>query len=142
MKCMAYEGTEGGLRLRHQCASHAQAERVGLCPPIDFVGYFKRENCHARKEIWSEAPPDGRWRAYSWEDLLRRDKTSLNVFCLKDLSMTDLENLRSALSSFEAVRGNQDRAICCRMDGTLPLHTECVRLSMLVEHAAATGKHS
>ena len=84
----------------------------------DFVACYRPENRHAREETWSEDTPDGRWRAYSREDLLKRDKTSLDVFWLKDASMTDLdnlpepevlvdqitENLRSALSSFEAVR--------------------------------------
>ena len=54
------------------------------------------------------------------EELLQRDKASLDVFWLKDTSMTDpdsllepdvlrveiLENLRSALSSFEAAGGD------------------------------------
>ena len=67
--------------------------------------------------------PDGRWRAYSRDELLQRDKASLDVFWLKDASMTDLENLpepdvladeiienlRSALVSFEAVVGDSHR---------------------------------
>ena len=83
----------------------------------DFVACYKPENPGGREETWSEDTPDGRWRAYSRDDLLKRDKTSLDVFWLKDASMTDLdnlpepevlvdeitENLRSALSSFEAV---------------------------------------
>ena len=84
-----------------------------------FVSCYKPENRHARVETWSEENPEGRWRAYSREELLRRDKASLDVFWLKDASMTDLdnlpepevladeimENLRSALRSFEAVSG-------------------------------------
>ena len=76
---------------------------------------YKPENRHVREPTWSEAAPDGRWRAYSREELLQRDKASLDVFWLKDASMTDLENLpepevladeivenlRSALASFE-----------------------------------------
>ncbi|WP_211353960.1 hypothetical protein [Thiohalocapsa marina] len=64
-----------------------------------------------------EDTPDGRWRAYAREDLLQRDKASLDLFWLRDASMTDLDslpapevlveeildNLRSALASFEAV---------------------------------------
>ena len=42
---------------------------------------------------WSEETPDGRWRAYSREDLLQRDKASLDLFWLKDATMTDLDNL-------------------------------------------------
>lgn len=83
----------------------------------DFVACYNPDNRHVRAETWSEDSPDGRWRAYSREDLLQRDKTSLDVVWLKDSSMTDpenlpdpavlvdeiTENLRSALSSFEAV---------------------------------------
>ena len=83
----------------------------------DFVKCYNPQNRHLRDATRSEATPDGRWRVYSREELLRRDKASLDVFWLKDASMTDLENLpepevlaeeimehlRSALTSFEAV---------------------------------------
>ena len=83
----------------------------------DFVACYKPENRHIREPTWSEVTPDGRWRAYSREELLLRDKASLDVFWLRDASMTDLENLpepevlageivenlRSALAGFEAV---------------------------------------
>ena len=86
----------------------------------DFVACYHAANRGSREETWSEETPDGRWRAYSRDELLQRDKASLDVFWLKDASMTDLanlpepdvlaaeimENLRSALSSFEAVAGN------------------------------------
>ena len=84
---------------------------------------LQAENRHVREQTWSEETPDGRWRAYSREELLQRDKASLDVFWLKDASMTDLENLpepevladeivenlRSALASFEAVVGDSHR---------------------------------
>ena len=86
----------------------------------DFVACYKPENRHVREPTWSEETPDGRWRAYSRDELLQRDKASLDVFWLKDASMTDLENLpepevlaaeilenlRSALASFESVVGD------------------------------------
>ena len=37
--------------------------------------------------------PEGRWRSYSYEELIARDKTSLDIFWLKDKSLTDLDNL-------------------------------------------------
>ena len=86
----------------------------------DFVACYKPENRHVREQTWSEDTPEGRWRAFSREELLQRDKASLDVFWLKDASLTDLENLpepevladeivenlRSALASFEAVVGD------------------------------------
>lgn len=84
---------------------------------------YRPENRHVREPTWSGDTPDGRWRAYSREELLQRDKASLDVFWLKDASMTDLENLpepdvlaeeivenlRSALASFETVVGGHRR---------------------------------
>ena len=86
----------------------------------DFVACYKPENRHVREQTWSEESQAGRWRSYSRGELLLRDKASLDVFWLKDASMTDLENLpepevladeiienlRSALTSFEAVVGD------------------------------------
>lgn len=42
---------------------------------------------------WSETNPEGRWRAFSREEVLARDKASLDLFWLKDKSLTDLDNL-------------------------------------------------
>ena len=81
----------------------------------DFVSCFNPENRHERKESWSEDNPDGRWRRFKATDLLERDKTSLDIFWIKDKSLTDLdnlpspdvlaediiENLQSALESFQ-----------------------------------------
>ena len=89
----------------------------------DFVACYKPENRLVREPTWNEETPDGRWRAYSREELLHRDKASLDVFWLKDASMADLENLpepevlageivenlRSALASFEGVVKESDR---------------------------------
>lgn len=60
----------------------------------DFVACYNPENRHKRKETWdAEKNPDGRWRKYSYDELAARDKTSLDVFWLKDKSLTDLDNL-------------------------------------------------
>lgn len=59
----------------------------------EFIELYNPENRHRRKETWSEANPDGRWRKYSYEELLNRDKTNLDIFWLKDKSLTDMENL-------------------------------------------------
>ena len=37
--------------------------------------------------------PAGRWSAYDYEELINRDKASLDIFRLKDESLEDLENL-------------------------------------------------
>ncbi|MCV3290218.1 type I restriction-modification system subunit M [Aeromonas media] len=60
----------------------------------DFIACYHPENRHDRQESWHETDnPEGRWRKYNLEQILSRDKTSLDIFWLKDKSLTDLENL-------------------------------------------------
>jgi type I restriction enzyme M protein len=60
----------------------------------DFIQNYHPQNRHVRKESWHpENNPEGRWRKYTYEELIARDKTSLDVFWLKDKSLTDLDNL-------------------------------------------------
>ncbi len=60
----------------------------------DFIACYNPKNPGKRKETWHpEKNPEGRWRKYSYEELIARDKTSLDIFWLKDKSLTDLDNL-------------------------------------------------
>ncbi|ROQ49352.1 type I restriction enzyme M protein [Marinobacter sp. 3-2] len=60
----------------------------------DFIKCYNPQNPSKRVEAWHpENNPDGRWRKYDYEELVARDKTSLDVFWLKDKSLTDLDNL-------------------------------------------------
>jgi type I restriction enzyme M protein len=84
----------------------------------DFVHCYNTENRHQRTETWSEENPDGRWRRFTVEEILARDKTSLDIFWIKDKSLADLdnlpapdelaadiiENLQSALESFQELQ--------------------------------------
>ena len=64
----------------------------------EFVKLYNPENRHKRTETWSEVStgstsPERRWRKFTYEEILARDKTSLDIFWLKDKSLTDLDNL-------------------------------------------------
>ena len=59
----------------------------------EFVKLFKPKNINKRKETWNEEKQEGRWRKFSYDDVIARDKTSLDIFWLKDKSLTDLDNL-------------------------------------------------
>ncbi len=59
----------------------------------DFIDCYHPENRHERRETWSEESPEGRWRRFSYDEIAARDKTSLDIFWLKDKSLTDLDNL-------------------------------------------------
>src|SRR5574344_1657094 len=59
----------------------------------DFVKCYNPENRYERTETWSEENPDGRFRCYDVQEILERDKTSLDIFWIKDKSLADLDNL-------------------------------------------------
>jgi len=59
----------------------------------EFVACYHAENRHERKPTWSEASPDGRWRSYTYEEIVKRDKCSLDIFWLRDESLEDSDNL-------------------------------------------------
>lgn len=59
----------------------------------DFIQCYNPSNRNERKETWSETNPNGRWRKFTYDEILERDKTSLDIFWLKDESLADLDNL-------------------------------------------------
>jgi len=59
----------------------------------DFIGCYKPGETHKRTESWSESDPDGRWRCFDYDELLKRDKLSLDLFWIKDKSLTDTDKL-------------------------------------------------
>jgi len=83
----------------------------------EFINLYNSDNMNRRSETWSEDNEEGRWRKYSYEEVLERDKTSLDIFWIKDKSLTDLnnlpdpdilaneiiENIESGLSSFREI---------------------------------------
>tara|TARA_R110002096_G_scaffold257381_1_gene450743 strand:+ start:65308 stop:66792 length:1485 start_codon:yes stop_codon:yes gene_type:complete len=59
-----------------------------------FIDCYSPENRHARKETWNEeTSPEGRWRKYGIDEIMSRDKTSLDITWIKDDTLTDLDNL-------------------------------------------------
>ncbi len=59
----------------------------------DFVILYNPENRNKRTETWSETNPEGRWRKFTYSEIIERDKTNLDIFWIKDKSLTDLDNL-------------------------------------------------
>src|SRR5229473_1584829 len=60
----------------------------------DFTKCYNPANRHERKPTWdADKSPEGRWRKFTYDELKARDKTSLDVFWLRDKSLTDLDNL-------------------------------------------------
>ena len=78
---------------------------------------YNPENRHERTATWSEENPQGRWRAFSYDELMARDKVNLDIFWLRDESLEDsanlpepdvlaaeiVEDLQAALEQFAAI---------------------------------------
>jgi len=85
----------------------------------DFVKCYNPENRHNRQETYSAENPNGRWRKYSCEEIISRDKTSLDISWIKsgedtiDYSLTELmdmmkeksKNISSAVSELQKLIG-------------------------------------
>ena len=59
----------------------------------EFVKCFNADNRHQRKATWSEMNPEGRWRSFDYDEIVKRDKLNLDIFWLKDKSLEDSDNL-------------------------------------------------
>src|SRR6266852_5037932 len=79
----------------------------------EFVACYNPTNRHERRPSWcaenasgsgpharsadvataGSRGPTGRWRAYSYDELMARDKLSLDIFWLRDESLADSANL-------------------------------------------------
>lgn len=60
----------------------------------DFIDLYNPENRHKRTETYhAENNPEGRWRKFGYDEIIARDKTSLDITWLKDKSLADLDNL-------------------------------------------------
>ena len=77
----------------------------------DFVRCYNPQNRHSRQETWSADQPDGRWRKFSVQEILERDKTSLDIFWIKDKSLTDLDNLPEPDVLAEEIIDNLESAL-------------------------------
>lgn len=81
------------------------------------------ENRHERKETWSPDNPEGRWRRFSYEDLIKRDRVNLDITWLKDKTLEDdedlsspeviaaeiVEDLQTALEQFSAIAAELEK---------------------------------
>ena len=77
----------------------------------------------ARADLERGQNPEGRWRAYDYEELVKRDKVNLDLFWLRDKSLEDsedlpepdvlaaeiVEDLEAALEQFQAVAMRLER---------------------------------
>jgi type I restriction enzyme M protein len=75
----------------------------------EFVKCYNPPNRHERKATWSEKESDGRWRSYHYDDLIARDKASLDIEASDNLPDPDViaqeivDDLEAALEQFRLI---------------------------------------
>ena len=77
----------------------------------DFVECYKSENILARQETYdSESNPNGRWRKYNVDDILKRDKTSLDITWIKQNDDNDY-TLAELMAQIQEKSDNISKAV-------------------------------
>ena len=59
----------------------------------EFVELYHPENRYERAATWSEDNPEGRWRRYSYEEIMRREGANLDLSWIRDKSLDDSTDL-------------------------------------------------
>lgn len=76
----------------------------------EFVACYHPENRHKRAETWSESNPDGRWRRFTYEEIVKREGTNLDFKWIKektdsveDVSLVELmDELKAQREAYDA----------------------------------------
>ena len=77
----------------------------------DFVKCYHAEDISQRKETYSEENPNGRWRKYPVSELLKRDKTSLDISWIKQTDDDDDLSLAELMSTIQQKSDNISKAV-------------------------------
>ena len=78
----------------------------------DFVECYKSDNLSSRKETYNaETNPNGRWRKYSCDDILKRDKTSLDITWIKQSDDDNDYTLAELMSMIQEKSDNISKAV-------------------------------
>ena len=77
----------------------------------DFIACYADGDLSKRKETYSEENPNGRWRKFSIQDILARDKTSLDITWMKTESDTDNYTLAELLDQIKEKSENIAKAV-------------------------------
>lgn len=77
----------------------------------DFVECYADGDLSKRKETYSEENSNGRWRKFTIEDILARDKTSLDITWMKEESDVDDYTLTELLEMIKEKSSNIAKAV-------------------------------
>ena len=77
----------------------------------EFIECYKAGHVQDREETYSAENPQGRWRKYTYEDILNRDKTSLDITWIRSGETEDNRTLVELLEEIENKAANISEAV-------------------------------
>ena len=78
----------------------------------DFVECYKSDSLSSRKETYNaETNPNGRWRKYGCDEILKRDKTSLDITWIKQSDDDNDYTLAELMSMIQEKSDNISKAV-------------------------------
>ena len=97
-----------------------KTQRLARADLDEFVKCYRPGERNKRAATWSEKNPEGRWRSFTYDEIIARDKVSLDLFWLRDESLEDsaglpdpnilaqeiADDLRAALEQIEDILGD------------------------------------
>ena len=75
----------------------------------DFMECYRSGEHHRRKPTWSPEKEGGRWRAFEYDELAKRDKLNLDLLWLRDRALEDSESWPGTGSAGRRDRGGSAR---------------------------------
>src|SRR3954467_9444396 len=89
-----------------------QKNPLNLSDLWEFITCYNAANRFKRVETYHAVDnPEGRWRKYTYDEIVARDKTSLDITWLKDKSLADLDNLPDPHVLAEEISENLESAL-------------------------------
>ena len=77
----------------------------------EFLNCYCAGHLQDRRETYSEETPDGRWRKYSYEQIIERDKTNLDISWIRSGAAEDERTLAELLEEIEEKASNINIAV-------------------------------
>ena len=77
----------------------------------EFIECYKDGDLSSRVETYSDSNPNGRWRKFTYEEILSRDKTSLDITWIKTGMDTENFTLSELLEQIKEKSNNISSAV-------------------------------
>ena len=82
----------------------------------DFIACYQPNKIAARTETYSADNPNGRWRKYSFDEIVARDKTSLDITWIKNVDDSNDYTLTELMGMIENKSANIQSAVLALKD--------------------------